>query len=514
LKFTLISPQVVRPAALLSEIVAVPPLGVGYLAGTLRAAHHEVEVIDAYGLAIDRSWLVEDGICADGLTVEEVADRVPRDTDVIAISCMFSSTWIVVNRIADLLRERFPTTPMIMGGEHVTAETERVLTRHPDLLCCALGEGEETVLDIAEVVAGRKDLSAVAGVAFLDRNGSVVSTDPRDPIRDIDRIPWPSWDGVPVMNYVDQKKRQVWREMRSFPLVATRGCPYKCAFCTNALMWKQHYRMRDPKDVVKEAAHYATTYRLDHIEFHDLTLIVNRKWVQALCREIMEADLGITWSMPIGARSEALDAETFKLIKASGCDLIGFAPDSGSPTTLKRIRKQVDLRKMAQSMAEGVREGLHVRFSLIIDLPGETKREIWESMKFAMKAAWIGVHDIAVFRYSAYPGSELYRGLVESGRIDPDAAEFERTMALNAANNFMEGRCWSEHLKPWQVPFFLLSTIACFYGVQFIRRPARALKSLFRILTGNPGSQFDRHVVELLRRVSGARRATTGTVSQ
>ena len=94
---------------------------------------------------------------------------------------------------------------------------------------------------------------------------------------------------------------------RSMPLLATRGCPYECTFCSNPTMWTRRYITRDPKLLVDEMAHYVDKHDVVNFDFQDLTAIVNHRWAVALCEEMIERGLNVTWQLPSGTRAEVFD---------------------------------------------------------------------------------------------------------------------------------------------------------------------------------------------------------------
>src|SRR2546427_182966 len=129
---------------------------------------------------------------------------------------------------------------------------------------------------------------------------------------------------------------------RSIPMLASRGCPYLCHFCSNPSMWGTRWVARQPADVVDEIAHYKRTYRIDHVEFFDLTTIVDRRWILAFTERLVQAKLGITWTMPSGTRSEAPDAAGLEKLLRCGPD----RPVRARPRPLppgRRLRRRREL---------------------------------------------------------------------------------------------------------------------------------------------------------------------------
>ncbi len=112
-------------------------------------------------------------------------------------------------------------------------------------------------------------------------------------------------------------------------MLATRGCPYSCTFCSSPDMWTTRYYARSPASVVDEIADYVERYGISNVDFEDLTAFINRDWILAFCAELVRRDLHISYQLPSGTRSEALDAEVLAPLWRSGCRNLTYAPESG-----------------------------------------------------------------------------------------------------------------------------------------------------------------------------------------
>jgi radical SAM superfamily enzyme YgiQ (UPF0313 family) len=177
-------------------------------------------------------------------------------------------------------------------------------------------------------------------------------------------------------------------------------------------------------------------------------------------------------------------------MRETGCCKINYAPESGSEATLIRIKKRVKLGRMCASMRAAVKVGIITRAHLIVGLPGQTWGEILDDFAFAARLAFLGLHDIAVFGFVPYPGSELYRQLVAEGRIVRDH-QYSVFLAFNITSSMARMRSWSQHLRDWHIPFLILAMLAVFYALQFLMRPHRLLVSLYRILARKALTSFE-----------------------
>jgi radical SAM superfamily enzyme YgiQ (UPF0313 family) len=490
-------PSVVARYAL--TLNGTPPLSVAYLAGSLTAAGHEVQVIDAVGEALHA---MHPGYRADilvnGLSVSEIVDRIRPDTQFVGISCLFSHEWPVIRQLIAAIGVRLPGVPLVLGGEHATAVPERCLAEAPALAACALGEGEETIVELVEAHA----LARVPGIVCRGPHG-LIRTAPRARIREIDAIAAPRWDLTPIERYLDGGFSFGVDRGRTMPLLATRGCPYRCTFCSSPSMWTTRYTTRSPARVVAEIADFVRRYRAENIDFYDLTAIIERDWILEFCRLLSARQLGVTWQLPSGTRSEALDEATLRAMYRSGCRNVTYAPESGSPRTLHAIKKKVKLDRLAASMRAAVRVGLNVKANILIGFPDECAADLRATLGFILRMARLGVHDVSVWTFSPYPGSELFARLRAAGqlpRLDDDYYA-----SLLSYSDISGAASYAAALEARQLQRYRLAGLLLFYGASYATHPARPLRSLYNLATRRYESRMEMSFGNLVRRLARAR---------
>ena len=494
---TLIRPPQITSNFAPHTLSGMPPIGLAFLAAALEQSGHDVTVIDSYGESPNEANDIDGtNLRTVGLTAEQIASRIRNDTDVIGVSCMFSQEWLYAKRVIAAAHRAAPHAPIIVGGEHATADPAHVLRSAPEVTACVLGEGEETLLEILSAVSTGRELKDVPGLALRADDGACLRTPPRERIRAIDDLPWPAWHLLPIEMYLDNHFGHEEHNLRSMPMLATRGCPYRCTFCSSPTMWGTSWLARDPQDVVNEIKYYRERYRIDHVEFYDLTAIVDRRWTLRFTEILSREHLPITWRLPSGTRSEALDDEVLPAMAKSGCVAVLYAPESGSPRTLARIKKKMKPERMLVSMRAAVRAGLLVRGHFIMGMPGQTLSEIAETYLFIAKMAWVGVHDVNSYFFYPYPGSQMHRDLVAQGAIDPNAPDYDEFLAGACYTDLRAVRSFSEFFSPATLRLFVLTSIAFFYALSFTFRPQRILRSLWNIARNHPLTWFERVVHE------------------
>jgi radical SAM superfamily enzyme YgiQ (UPF0313 family) len=484
-----------------------PPLGLAYIAAAVKEAGFPYTVIDATGEALDRisRYPQRDDFMIQGLPFEEIADRIPADTRIIGIGCMFSTLWPLTRDLALYVRERFPTALMVLGGEHGTAVPEHSL-RHSPFDAIILGEGEETFVRLIRAIASDGSWREVPGIAYLD-GGEYRSNGLSARNRKIDDLPIPDWDSFPIEEYIARHQINGANLGRSMPLISTRGCPYQCTFCSSPGMWTTRYIPRDPRKVADEIELYKRKYGIVNIDFQDLTAVVKRQWVIEFCRELLRRDLGVTWQMPSGTRSEIFDAEVSDLLYRSGCRCLAFAPESGSPEILAKVKKQVDLGHMNEAIQIAVHRGFRLSCFIVIGFPDDTPATLRQTLRFVRKMALLGVYDVSVTKFVPYPGSELFKQLQRDGKLALDDEFFLSPMDFYSAR----APSYSNHLTARQLYFAMLWMFTNFYIISFACRPLRTARILLKaVVTGTEETRFAKWLNDILFVRSRWRRLARG----
>lgn len=499
--FTLIRPGYLSGKTTYSVPIGLP-MGPAYIAAVTREAGHQVTVVDALALAHGRSTELNDFIC-HGLTPEQVVALIPEETEVLGVSCMFTQDWILCREIIKGARARFPSILIVAGGEHITAEPEMSFDDCPGLDLCVLGEGEETIVEILSAAGHEDRLHAIAGIAYR-RDGELVQTESRKRIRDIESIPRPAWDLFPVEFYLNNRWQFGVNRGRNIGVVATRGCPYKCTFCSNPSMYGKSYFTRDPDDVLDEIQDAIDKYQVENVEFYDLTMVIKRQWVLDFCRRIDERGMRFTWQLPTGTRSEMVDDEVAAAFYRTGCRNIGFSPESGSPETLKVIKKQIHLDRLFAAVVACVRQGLVVKSNFIVGFPHEHRRHVWETIFFSWKLAWAGM-DSAIFHiFSPYPGTELFRELRQRGEF-PKLDDGYLISLLNFKSFWIQNPT-CKNISVTELMLLRLFASVSYFAVLFLRRPWKFVplfKSIF--FKRRPETELEDRLQAIYRGFRGSR---------
>ena len=484
----LVRPPLLQIIKSLSFYGAVPPIGLAYVAAALREAGHRVQVVDAAGEALDRFARMpgQASLYRYGLSPGEVVTRLAEDTQIIGISHMFLHEWPTVREIAEAARERFPQAVVVLGGENATAYHRQIFSECAAVDYCVLGEGEATIVELASRLARGEGLEGLAGLASRAGAGPTRRRATR-----LEEIPRPAWDLFPLESYLTHADNFGVHRGRSIPMIATRGCPYQCTFCSSPQMWTTRYVTRPPREVVDEIAAYVEQYAVTNVDFCDLTALVKRDWILEFCRLLEASGLKITWQLPVGTRSEALDEEVLRALHATGCCNVTYAPESGSDRMLKVIKKKVKLPHLLASLTAADRIGLTTRVNIIIGHPEERWPDLWDTFKFLLRIAWLGCQDASVMIFAPYPGSEDFERLVAEGMMQRPVDDYYLALARAGRS----AKTYNRHISRRALLAVQLGMLLAFHVIAYLTRPWRWITLIQNLLSGREESQ----VAQLLR---------------
>jgi len=424
MKVCLVRPPAVESFRFATTSITLP-LGLAYIAAALEGAGLDVCVIDAVGDEPERHTRYYKGYLV-GSRLPDIVKKIPADADIVGVTAVFTHEWPAVVRLIALIKAARPEITVVVGGEHVTSMPEFSLsTSAADVM--VVGEGEETALALVNALRAGQPLSEIDGIAYRDGDRMVVNKR-RGRRTQVDEIETPAWHHFDLEAY--HRHRFVggmYSDAMTVPILATRGCPYQCTYCSAPNMWSPRWIPRDPIKVVDEIAHYVETYGARNFPFQDLTAIVRKDWIVRFCRELIDRKLDITWQLPTGTRSEAIDREVAQLLKQSGMVSMAYAPESGSEITRKLIKKKMKTDQLFDSI-QAAAPDLNVAAFLVIGFPHDTPRELEKNLPFIDRLADAGVTDVSVGFYMALPGTELFHSLYDAGKIKLDRSYFRHIL--------------------------------------------------------------------------------------
>ncbi|MHC5063763.1 MAG: B12-binding domain-containing radical SAM protein [Planctomycetota bacterium] len=499
MKIQLIHPPVYINENGLTALRPSLPLGLAYIAAVLLEDDHEVRLIDALGEAPEQ-MVPEGDIWRMGLSADEVVARVGDDVDAIGVTSMWSYSWPIVRELIQKLKARFPDKPLVCGGEHFTAVAERSMEEAPIDYIVA-GEGEDTAVALFRALELGVDASVIPGTYYRDSTGKIVKNESRARIKEIDKIPWPAWHLFDVQAYDANKFVTGIHYGLTVPILATRGCPYQCTYCSSPGMWTTRWYARDPKDVADEIQHYVETYGANNFPFQDLTAILKRNWVVEFTKEILDRKLDVTWQLPAGTRSEIIDEEVASLLVASGCKSLNFAPESGSERTRKHMKKMLTDEKLFRATRAAVKSGLNIGVFLVLGYPTDEKEDMQATVRMIRRLARAGVDDVSAGFFFPLPNTEIYRELEAEGKVE--LTDDFLKLPIYVHNKYMtDARNYCRVLTAKQMTRWKYWIVANFYFNCFLFHPGKLFRIFWNFLRGRETSKMESFLQETRRKLA------------
>jgi anaerobic magnesium-protoporphyrin IX monomethyl ester cyclase len=358
------------------EETPTPPFGLASLAGYLREQKIEVRIEDY----IVTPYSIDEA--------RKILDEYRPD--IVGATAVTMNVKTALKILADYKKTQ-PSLITVMGGPHVTFDAEAILAEHEYVDYVVRGEGELTFHEMVRSLEQNASLAHCLGISYRQK-GRVVHNPPRPLIEDINILPYPARDLLPISKY----------KALSFvlSLSTSRGCPYSCIFCVGQRMVGHKVRYFSVKRVVDEFEMLAK-HGFIRINIVDDLFTANKKRCMEICDEIVRRGIKQEWAA--FARVDTISPPLLAKLKEAGCVSLCFGIESGCQEILNTIKKKITLEKCRQAVAMCREAGLDPMASYIMGLPGETPETVRESMEFAAGLCDnYGFHILAPF-----PGTEV-----------------------------------------------------------------------------------------------------------
>ncbi len=390
-------------------------LGLAYLAACLRDADHDVSILDSVAEAPTqhtRVHLKYQTLNRWGLSYAEIVQRIPSDTDAIGITVPFTNNRLIARDLSEAIKERFPETPILLGGVFPSTLPHEAL--FPSVDYVVRGEGERPIVDFANGVP----LENIKGLVFR-RDGEVVENDSIEFEKNLDRLPMPARDLLPMQTYLSMSPRGLVGR-RSAAMITSRGCPFNCNYCSVHPVAGRLWRPRSAESVLEEVDHLIETYGVNHIEFEDDNMTLDIARVKTILTGLIErrqAEIPLTWENPNGLRTETLDEEFVSMCPASGNRTLYLPVEHGSKEMLRKMGKPQNLEAIERVIEWCGKHGVRTVIFMIVGYPGETDALWREGWEYARRLRDLGATRFEVFLAKPYPGTRMYQECEQNGYL-------------------------------------------------------------------------------------------------
>jgi radical SAM superfamily enzyme YgiQ (UPF0313 family) len=422
-------------------------LSLPYVAGALRRAKFDVKIVDVsvgdeHDMLADTffkpTWLPS-GLLRCGMSKERVAQTI-KDYDVVGISSIFTTQTSMVFELAKWVKEIDPGKLLVGGGVNCRNLRSRFYKAGFDVIVTS--EAETVVLDIADAVRGVKEWRAVPGIAYLDENGKEVVTQQAAVLSDLDHLPFPAWDLLPLDKYWEISRPhggefEPGLRINYASLQTSRGCPFQCLYCH--ISKEEAGEVAGPlgayrvKSIDRVLAELNTLKNLGahYIFFEDDSLFAKKKRAYELFRLVREMGLDLSDVNGINivhlltnnkGRLE-IDHEFLEIIAEAGFHMLHLPFESASQRILDKYSSaKWNLDKLdAGALIRACDDvGIKTAGNYMIGYPDESLDEIHNTILMAKRHIDEGLNHAALFAVVPFPGTMIYDMAVASGQLDPD----------------------------------------------------------------------------------------------
>jgi anaerobic magnesium-protoporphyrin IX monomethyl ester cyclase len=383
------------------EISPEPPLGLAYLAAALREykSNLNIEIIDGFLLDSDQYY-------------KKILDI---EADVVGVT----STITQLNealKIPNLINKK--DIKFIIGGPGAAnLPSPRLYESGYSVIC--YGEGERTIVELIKAFENGLPLENVNGISFLN-NHQEVKTKPRDPIENLDEIPFPARDLLDMKKYLS-----IWKEkmgVAATQIVSSRGCPFSCKFCSKDTFGRKT-RFVSHSKVIEEMRLLYNKYDAEMIFFDDDLFTLNKKRVLDFCDSMKKELPGKRWGAQ--ARVEVIDLEMLTRMKRAGCTDLMFGAESGSQRILDLLGKGIKVEQIKKAFKWVNEAGIIGGMYLIVGIPGETQQDIDLTKRLIEETK---PKSIDLCFLTPIPGTEIFEATKHLIRGDVDFCSFNESL--------------------------------------------------------------------------------------
>ncbi|MDM7999408.1 MAG: radical SAM protein [Dehalococcoidia bacterium] len=370
------------------------PLGPLYITTALEKAGFQVDFRDYQTNQFEEPFKIDN--C---LSFLEGSARI------IGISVMANLLPFAV-LLAQAIKERHPEKTVILGGVGPKSVERTLLERFPQIDVVAYGEGEASAPILLDALVRGEDLRRCPGI-FYRQNGSVIRTHPQERIRNLDQIPFPAYDRVNIPEY------------GGIGMITSRGCPFKCTFCSVAPVWDRESYVRTPESIIEEMRFILDSKGKNLFLFQDEFFLASPYRAKEFSRKLLQSGLKVRWKA--FGRVDLVDKETMELMADAGCVELRFGIESGSDEILERTRKGFTSEKAIEVVALAARIMPRVDTFFIWGFPFETMEHFYQSVFLMDCFRSMGVRVLpSLLCY--LPQTDIYR------EIDKSRLEFSYEM--------------------------------------------------------------------------------------
>jgi radical SAM superfamily enzyme YgiQ (UPF0313 family) len=326
-------------------------------------------------------------------------------------------------RLSEAINRSRQRPTYVIGGHGPAPEPEYFM-RKTGADVVVIGEGEETIVELAAALADKRPLAGIAGIAYRDGD-RIRETERRTLIRDLDSIPFPAYHKFDMTLYRLLRMPHCSASDFVLPVLSARGCTFRCTFCFRL---DKGYRMRRPETVVEEIRLLQQRYGATYIAFSDELLMASEERTEDLCKAFIAAKLDIKWDC--NGRLNYARPDLLRLMKQAGCVFINYGIEAMDNEVLKKMKKGLRVEQVIKGIEMTLEAGISPGFNIIFGNIGDNRETLKKGVDFLLKYD-DGAQLRTIRPVTPYPGTPLYYDAIERGLLK-DAADFYENKHINS----------------------------------------------------------------------------------
>ncbi len=372
------------------------PLGLLSIASYLEKKGHSTQVEDCLGPYAAKSH-------------DQTIQRILRHDPALVGFSTTTSGFLDACDLATRLKSIRPDIQTVFGGVHVSAMGGELLKRFQEIDYLCLGEGEETLEELAE---GRA-LEDIRGLVFRN-NKSVLENQPRQHIADLDSLPFPAYEKLPGFPAKYNLPLFSYIKPPGATMITSRGCPYQCSYCDRSV-FKRGYRYNSASYIYEHMKYLHNDFGVRHLNIYDDLFTLHRSRIESLCEMLIQNPLGVRFNCAV--RVGHTDDALLKLLKAAGCLMVSIGIESGDPALLEVHKPGVYLDEVRDTVSRVHAAGLRVKGLFMMGLPGETVESIQKTSDFVIS---LELDDMNMAKFTPFHGAPVWKSIFAEGQVQED----------------------------------------------------------------------------------------------
>lgn len=374
-----------------------PNIGLLIVANHLRQSGYDLEYIDFHQ---EDMYLREEK--GEKLEKEEIYNEIKNiENPIIGLSCL-PVNYSITRKIAKTIKENNENSFIFLGGAYPTVASKEILREEPSIDVVVRREGEKTAVELLNKITKGEDISSINGITYRDENGDICENPPRE-LMDLESVEYPAYD------LLHEKYHPL-----IYRVYTSRGCPYNCDFCFPSKFFGEKVRFLPPSKVVDQIEYLKKEYNASDFLIGDLTFFANSEHSKAVCQEIIDRDIDISWWCQ--TRVDLINKKRANLLREAGCEMVSVGIESSVQMIRNKMHKEFTNNQILRALRILKHEGITTQGYFIIGNVGETFENVFNTIKAIRELILEGLIDISCISVLVpYPGTEFFENAEDYG---------------------------------------------------------------------------------------------------